>query len=407
MDSGAASTAPVLSTHHLDLIAREFPGARQSTYLSSCTRGLLPSSAREAIDAHLDDLQTGRTDKAALFEMVEDVRARFARLINAASDEIAFTKNVSEGLNIPAAAIDWQPGDNVVVTLSLEHPNNVYPWLNQRARAGIEVRTIPDKDGHVDIDAMIAAIDDKTKLVTVPTVSFSPGFRADVARLGAVCRARGVFFLVDAVQSVGVLHTDVAAMNVDGLAVSTQKGLCGLYGMGFFYCRRDWAEQLTPAYLARFGVDLGADAHEATMGATNYRLMPGAQRFDLGNYNFPAAAAAQQSLKILDQIGTPAIETHVTMLATSLIDGLRARGLPVAGGDSGMHTSSIVCVGDMTDAHDSTDNPEIDALYRHLSDADVIHSIRRGMLRFAFHVYNTTEDVSHVFDLVDDWQSKN
>ncbi len=406
MDSGIDQSATALTAEALDVIAREFPGSGQSTYLSSCTRGLLPSSARDAIDAHLDDLQTGRTDKAALFNMIEDVRTRFADLINAVPDEIAFTKNVSEALNMPAAAIDWQPGDNVVVTLSLEHPNNVYPWLNQRARSGIEVRTVPDRDGHVDIDAMIAAIDDNTKLMTVPTVSFSPGFRADVSRLGAVCRDRGIFLLVDAVQSVGVTHTDVTEMHVDGLAVSTQKGLCGLYGMGFFYCRKDWAERLTPAYLARFGVDLGADAHEATMGATNYRLMPGAQRFDLGNYNFPAAAAVQQSLRILDGIGTRAIEAHVTMLAASLIDGFLARGLPVAGGAAGPQTGSIVCVGDMTDAHDSTDNQEVDSLYRYLSDADVIHTIRRGMLRFAFHVYNTTDDVARVLDLVDDWRAR-
>ncbi len=209
------------------LIAEEFPGAAQSTYLSSCTRGLLPVSARRAVDSHLDDLVIGRTDKSGLFDLVEENRRLFAAMINGTADEIALTKNVSEGLNILAASLDWQPGDNVVVTFSLEHPNNVYPWLNQKARYGIEVRVVPDLGGHIDIDAMIAAVDERTRLVTLPTVTFSPGFRADVRRLSEVCRERDVFLLVDAVQSVGVLHTDVKTMGVDGLATSTQKGLCG------------------------------------------------------------------------------------------------------------------------------------------------------------------------------------
>ena len=84
------------------------------------------------------------------------------------------------------------------------------------------------------------------------TVTFAPGFRTDVAALGRLCRERDVLLLVDAAQSAGVLHTDVQRSGIDAFAVSTQKGLLGLYGMGFLYCRRAWAERLEPAYLARF-----------------------------------------------------------------------------------------------------------------------------------------------------------
>lgn len=403
MDTLAETSSFSLS----DECASEFPGAKLSTYLSTCTRGLLPVSARTALDAHAETLTTGRTDKAALFHLLEDVRERFARFIGADADEIAFTKNVSEGLNIIAASLDMGAGDNVVVTLSLEHPNNVYPWLNQKARRGVDVRTIPDRNGHVDIDAMIAAIDERTKVVTLPTVSFSPGFRADVRRLGTVCRERGVFLLVDAVQSVGVLHTDVEDMMVDGLATSTQKGLCGLYGMGFLYCRKAWAERLEPVYLARFGVDLGGDAHEATMGTSNYALGKGARRFDVGNYNYPAAAVAQQSLIVLGDVGTQRIERHVTALSYSLVDGLMALDLPVMGGAPGPHLGHIVSVGEMSGGQDSTDDAAMQSLSQFLSDADVIHTIRRGMLRFAFHLYSSDEDVQRVLDLAKDWRAAN
>ncbi len=95
----------------------------------------------------------------------------------------------------------------------------------------------------------------------------------------------------------------VLASDIDALAVSTQKGLLGLYGMGFLYCRQAWADQMQPAYLARFGVDLG-DAHEAAIGSDFYTLMPAARRFDLGNYHFLGCAAANASMVQLQTYDT-------------------------------------------------------------------------------------------------------
>lgn len=376
-----------------------FPGTQNHSYLSTCTRGLLSVPARKALNKHLQDLEKGTTDKQALFECIERVRSSFAELIKCDADEVAFTKNVSEGLNIIAASMDWQAGDNVVVCFDIEHPNNVYPWLNQRARKGVEVRAVPHVEGHVDAGRLIEAIDGGTRLVTLPTVSFSPGFRTDVEAVGKVCRENGVFLLADAVQSAGILDTDVDALKVDGLAVSTQKGLCGLYGMGFLYCRREWAERLTPAYLARFGVDLG-DAHEAAFGSDNYRLEKGARRFDLGNYNYPGAIVADQSLAILNGIGTQVIEDHVVALASRLIEGLLGAGLPVAGGPPGPHTGSIICIGEIgKGGHDTSDDRFILGLSAHLEAGKVVHTIRRGLVRLALHVYNTDQDIDRLLEL--------
>ena len=80
----------------------------------------------------------GRADKARYFELVELARSRFAQLIGAGAAEVAITKNVSEGLNIIATAIEWQPGDEVIVCSTLEHPNNLYPWRNLE-RIGVRI----------------------------------------------------------------------------------------------------------------------------------------------------------------------------------------------------------------------------------------------------------------------------
>jgi cysteine desulfurase/selenocysteine lyase len=389
-----------VNTLSLDEAREFFPGRAQSTYLSTCTRGLLPSSAREALVMHLEGLETGATDKDALFNLTESVRGGFAALVRCDSDEVAYTKNVSEGLNMVAAAVDWRDGDNVVVCLDMEHPNNVYPWLNQRARHGIEVRAVPHHNGHVLADRVVEAMDARTRIVTLPTVSFAPGFRTDIAPIGQICSERGVLLLADGVQSVGILDTDVHAMGIDAMAVSTQKGLCGLYGMGFLYCRREWAERLNPAYLARFGVDLGGDAHEAAMGADNYALHTAARRFDLGNYNYPAITVAAKSLDIINAVGTAQIEAHVLRLSRRLVEGLLALGLPVAGGAAGQHSSSIVCIGELDPrGHDSTEDEAIANLSSRFTEGGVAHSVRRGMVRMALHLYNDDADVDRVLEL--------
>ena len=380
-----------------------FPGAAEGPYLDVARRGLLSRPARAAIDRLLDEQLRGDSDKAALFATIERSRARFAQLIGAAADEVAITKNVSEGLNAVAAALDWRPGDNAILCPELEHPNNVYPWLNLARRHGIELRSLAAEGDAMPVARMAEAIDGRTRLVTASTVTFSPGFRTDLALLGRACRERDVLFLVDGAQSVGVVATDVEALEVDAMAVSTQKGLLGLYGMGFLYCRRAWAERLAPVYLARFGVDSGAGGHEAMLGNTDFSYRSGAPRFDLGNYNFPAAAVAEVSLELLTGLGPRAIEAHVTRLAHQLANGLLSLGLPVCGGQPGPHLAGLVTVGSIGAGHDSTDDPTLNALSRHLLDHAVRHSVRRGVLRFSLHLYNDAGDVARVIELAGEW----
>jgi cysteine desulfurase/selenocysteine lyase len=378
---------------------REFPATEHLTYMDVAARGIVSRAVREALGAHLDGRMLGSADKDSYFALVERTRGRFAQLINAQLDEVALTKNVSEGLNMVATGIPWREGDNVVLCPELEHPNNVYCWLNLR-RLGVEVRTVPPRDGQMPIDAMTDAIDGRTRVVTASTVTFAPGFRTDVGRLGRVCRERGVFFMVDAAQSCGVLHTDVTASHIDGLAVSTQKGLLGLYGMGFLYCRRDWAERMQPAYLARFGVDLG-DAHEATLGSDDYQLMPAARRFDLGNYNFLGCTAADASLAQLLAYDVREIERHAVGLSHQLAQGFLDLGLPVCGGTPGPHLAHIVTVGELSSSHYGTDDERFNRLYTFLTEHEVALSIRRGVLRFSLHVYNTPKDVERVLGLTE------
>jgi cysteine desulfurase/selenocysteine lyase len=366
-------------------------------------QGLISRTTRTAADAHLGKRLIGDNDEMDMLQLVERTRERFAKFIGARADEISITKNASEGLNIIANIIDWQPDDNVVVCTKLEHANNVLPWLSVKQRHGVDLRIIAPENGHLPSDSMAQAIDGRTRLVAISTASMIPGFRANLAPIARACRAHNAFLLADATQTVGILHTDVAELEVDGLAVSTVKGLMGFYGLGFLYCRKSWAERFTPTYVARFSVDLG-DAPESAPIPEDYKLRSGAPRFDIGHYNFPGVAAAYVSLGQLMDFGTRAIDDKVTQLAAKLSSDLIALGLPVCGGQPGRHTGSIVAVGDMASLDGATaGHDDIVSLHRHLMQNKVMVSVRRGMLRFSLHLYNNEDDVARVVDHARAW----
>jgi cysteine desulfurase/selenocysteine lyase len=201
-----------------------------------------------------------------------------------------------------------------------------------------------------------------------------------------------------------VEHTDVTAMGVDGLAVATQKGMLAFYGTGLLYCRREWAERIQPVYLARFGVALDADAHETAMDVEKLEYARGARRFDLGNYNYLGATAAEASLSLIHELGTPTIEQYVRHLAHRLIEGMLQLGLPVAGGPPGPHIGHIVAVGKSGGGrHYTADDPRMNSLHDYLCENGVKLAIRRGILRFSLHVYNNADDVDRVLELTREW----
>ena len=380
-----------------------FPGASEQVYLDISARGLMPEPVRDAVDDYMHSRMLSGGDKDAMRAGVERTRSAFAALIGARSDEIAITKNVSEGLNLFAASLPWEARDNVVLCPELEHPNNIYLWHNLARMKGIEVRSVPPEDGHIPIEAMGAAMDECTRVVTIPSISFAPGFVTDVGAVAAAARKVGALTLVDAAQSVGALRTDVRDLGIDGLAVATQKCLLSEYGFGFLYIRREVADTLVPIHVARYGIDLD-DAHETAYSEGELRYREGALRFDVGNYNYLGAAAVGAALDLLDAWGIERVEAFVRHLAAKLADKLLEMGLPVAGGASGTHLAHIVSVGKSGGGrHYTADDPAMNALHEHLTAAGIRHSIRSGALRFSVGVYNDEDDIGRVVDAAREW----
>jgi selenocysteine lyase/cysteine desulfurase len=388
-------------------LRKKFPGASRRIYMDVAARGLLSTNVRSAMDAFLDTRTMGHPDKAWMFAMVEECRDSFAALIGAEPLEIAVTKNVSDGINAFANAVPWRADDNVVICTALEHPANIFPWHNQSEIHGIELKVVPQQDGSIPFERLVEAIDDQTRVVTVSSVSFSPGLRFPVAELGAICRQRGIPLVVDAAQSIGILDVNVHAANIDVMAVSTQKGLLALYGSGFLYVRRGLAEILHPAYLSRAGVSIDSEHEASSNNDGRYDLAEAARRFDVGNHNYLAAVAVDASMRDLRSVGVGEIEAYVSGLARRLREGLADVGLPIFTGSGASSLAHIVAIGNnLSDDHDSSRDTRLVALHAFLIAQNVVFTIRRGVLRLSLHLYNNEDDVDQVIDLARQWMRR-
>lgn len=375
-------------------IRRRFPAARDWTYLNVGSRGIVSDGTREAAAALVDGHWLVDVAKDAINPLLARCRAEFAAMIGGGADEVAVTKNVSEGLNAVATAIDWQPGDNVVVSADLEHANNVYLWYWLR-RLGVEVRAIAPRGLEIDATALAAAIDRRTRIVTAASVTFTPGFRTDLATIGRAARSHGALFLVDGVQSCGVLELDVDRDGIGALATSTSKGLLGLMGLGFLWVRRSWLTRLSPAFVAR--TSIATSGHYSEIESVDFAFARTAERFEVGNPNWVGIAAAAHALAEINAVGVQRIEPYALGLAEALRVGLEALGLQVQRPAERRALSHLVTVGERGagDAY-STRDPRLNRLAAALSEARVRFSIRRGLIRFGFHMYNNEEDVAKV-----------
>jgi selenocysteine lyase/cysteine desulfurase len=231
--------------------------------------------------------------------------------------------------------------------------------------------------------------DARVKVVALSWVSYWSGHGFDLAAIGAECRARGIWFFVDAIQGLGPLALDVVAANVDVLSCGAQKWLCSPWGTGFTYVRDELVTQLEPA-------EVGWMAQPASDDFGRFleydpTLHDDARRFEVVTLDFVHFRGMAESLGLFLELGPDAMAAHVRMLAD------RAAGFAAA-------TPSVTLV---TPADPSRRagvlafrTKDVTASSERLKAARVQHSVREGCVRLAPHFYNTVEEMDRALELL-------
>ncbi|WP_111656745.1 aminotransferase class V-fold PLP-dependent enzyme [Isoalcanivorax indicus] len=354
-------------------IADEFPQDPDLLYLNHAAVAPWPRRARDAVTAFAaENLHQGARDYPRWLATEQRLRQQLQALINAPdSADIALLKNTSEGLSVLACGLDWQDGDEVIIS-NQEFPSNRIPWQAQ-ARHGVTTREVDISMADPE-QALIDAMTPRTRVLAISSVQYGSGLRLDLARLGKACRRAGVLFCVDAIQSLGALPFDVQEIQADVVVADGHKWMLGPEGLALFYCQPDLREQLT---LFQFGWHMVADA--GNYDRHDWEIAADARRFECGSPNLLAVHALSASLSLLLEVGMDSVGDAVLARSTWLDTALRACGRgQVLSPAAPERRAGIV-----------TWRPEepLDACFTRLRDAGVVCAQRGGGIRLSPHFY--------------------
>ncbi len=366
------------------LFRDHFPTTRTWAFLDHAAVAPLPAPCVQAMKEYLDDLAiNGVVSFARWDQRLKQIRAAAARLLNADPLDIAFVPNTSTGIGFIAEGFPWRAGDNLI-TAAEEYPANQYPWMNLSDR-GVEVRAIPSRGSRLSIDDVRAAMDDRTRVLSLSAVEFASGFRNDLAALGELCRARGIFFFVDAIQALGVLPLDVSALPIDALAADGHKWLLGPEGAGLFWIRREWVERLHPINVGWNSVLV---PHE--FSTIDFRLKPHAGRWEGGTYNAAGIVGLGASIDVLLGAGIDRITGRVLALTQYLSERASTVGWQTFSSQTASERSGIVSL-----VHQLRSPWAVKKLAQ---ERGVIVNVRAGRLRVSPHAYNTPEEIDRLIE---------
>ncbi|WP_137886917.1 aminotransferase class V-fold PLP-dependent enzyme [Pseudomonas sp. 2FE] len=289
------------------------PGLR---YLNHAAVAPWPRRAALAVSRFAEqNVLLGARDYPDWLIVEQRLRERLMRLLNAPSTaDIALVKNTSEALSFVAFGLDWQAGEQIVIS-DEEFPSNRIVWEALKP-LGVEVIQVNLTDSDPE-QALLAACGPRTRLMSISAVQYASGLRLDLERLGHGCRQRGVLFCVDAIQQLGALPFDAQACDCAFAMADGHKWLLGPEGLGVFYCRSDLREQLK---LHEYGWHMLE--HAGDYNRTDWQPARTARRFECGSPNMLGTMALEASLSLLEEVGMTEVGKALEERMQWLQDGL-------------------------------------------------------------------------------------
>jgi selenocysteine lyase/cysteine desulfurase len=317
---------------------------------------------------------------------MEGLRSNYAKLVGAPPERIAHMVNTVSGINVLANGLDWKPGDHILLYID-EFPSNVMPFLNLRDR-GVEIEFITAPDGRVTPELFEKALRPQTRLISISSVQYLTGYHADLKTLSELCHSKDIIFSVDAIQSVGVVPTDVMASGLAFMAVGGHKWMMSPLGTGFLYVTEELQSRLKLVHRGYMG-----HVNPMDFGNFEQELTPDAKRFELGAFNASGMVGAEKATEMLLECGIESIFRHVRKLISQFEWGLEELPYNILYQFEENEHSSI-CL------FSHKDKARNESIFQKLSEAGVNISLRGEGLRLAPHYYNSSGEVDQLLALL-------
>jgi selenocysteine lyase/cysteine desulfurase len=368
-----------------------FPLTRKSTYLNTGGLGASPKVSIDELKNKIDEFEevskTGHTH-----QLWSEVKNKAGLILGCDADEIAYTRNTTEGASIICNGLRLQRGDEVI-TSTHEHVGNIVSWLARQKRDGIVVKafTPSTRSAQENVERIAALITPKTRALSISHVTCATGQILPVKTIGELAAAHGIWYFVDGAQAPGMLPVDVRDIGCHAYATSGHKWLLGPKGTGLLYVRRDALNTIDPTY----GGGYSANGHWDMISSGQFEWTSTAQRFEYGTVSAPLFAGLGASMQFLLDIGIDNIWRRNHALGAMLIKGLNELGAEVVSPQDKNEHSSIITF--------RLHNMPYGELQRFLTQHYQMRT--RGIyeggldaLRVSLHLYNSPAEVERVLE---------
>ena len=364
---------------------REFPILEHTTYMISHSLGPMPRRAEAAL-AEFTTMWATRGIRAweeGWWEMPVTCGDLIGSIIGAAKGRVVMHQNVSICQAIVTSCFDWNGTRNKLVTDGLNFPSNDYIY-HGLARQGAEIVSVASEDGMtVPLETILAAIDERTQLVSISHVAFRSSALADLRAITERTHEVGAYIVADLYQSAGIVPLDVTALGVDFATGGSVKWLLGGPGAGYLYVRPDLDAELKPTAT---GWAAHARPFEFVNGPIEYA--PDIHRFLNGTPNVPAMYSAKSGYEIVNEIGVPAIRAKSKRQTQRLIALADEAGLTVRSPRDPEARGGTIIFG----------VPDADGrgIVAELGRRQILVDFRPGAgVRIAPHFYTSDDEIAH------------
>lgn len=367
-----------------DLRATEFPLSHDVAYFNHAATAPYPQRTVAALDA-------ANRAFARPFEFADPVkadptaqaRAAVARIAGSQPERVAFVASLAHGINICAAGIDAQPGDEVIIPHN-EYPSLALPFIAQERR-GLGVRWARrDAEGRTDFEHIQSLVSEKTRAIALSHVEFADGWQNDLAALGEFAASQGLLLIVDVTQSLACMPMRLDDWGVHAAVSHGYKWLHAGFGIGVAIFTEEGMARIQPTHAGSRSISGDPFVAEQVL-----QYHDTAQRFETGGLPVTLISGLAASLSLIEEVGVDAIHAHALALIDQIAAGAAARGWKVVTSLKDGERSSIMAITSGDVAKDSAAQVALEA-------AGVITVLRPRGIRIAPTFYNNTDDVERL-----------
>jgi cysteine desulfurase / selenocysteine lyase len=373
------------------LLREEFPLTHERAYLNTGGLGASPYVVIDAVKGKMDELEriceTGHNE-----EIWKSIKSSAGQLLGCDADELAFTRNTTEGVNIVANGFPLKQGDEII-TSTQEHVGNALTWIGLEQRAGTVMKFFEPSthSQQENVDRIEKLITRRTRLISIPHIVTTTGLIMPIKEIARLAKAKNVWFFVDGAQAAGMLPFDLHDLGCDAWATSGHKWLMGPKETGLLYVRKEMLDTIAAKHIGAYSDgETGSDFEKGTMS-----LNAGAQRYEYGTVSVPLRVGLGAAIDFIHRIGMENVWKRDKALSNRLFEGLAS--IPeikvLSPADDTMRSAMI------TFMHEKVPYLEVQ---KQLTSCDLrTRGVGEGglaALRISTHIYTMPEEVDRVLE---------